>query len=131
MTEGQLQIGVVADRLGLSIRTLRHWEEVGLVTPSARTAGGFRLYTEADLDRLMTIRRMKPLGFTLEKMRDLLRSLDTLTADDATPTDRAEARQFRTDCSDRVATSQQTLQQRLVWAGEFSDLLAVKISSAS
>jgi len=131
MTEGQLQIGVVADRLGLSIRTLRHWEEVGLVTPSARTAGGFRLYTEADLDRLMTIRRMKPLGFTLEKMRDLLRSLDTLTADDATPTDRAEARQFRTDCSDRVATSQQTLQQRLVWAGEFSNLLAVKISSAS
>lgn len=131
MTEGQLQIGVVADRLGLSIRTLRHWEEVGLVTPSARTAGGFRLYTEADLDRLMTIRRMKPLGFTLEKMRDLLRSLDTLTVDDATPTDRAEARQFRTDCSDRVATSQQTLQQRLVWAGEFSDLLAVKISSAS
>ena len=73
-----LQIGAVAERTELSIRTLRHYDEVGLVTPSARSGGGFRLYTEHDIARLHTIRRMKPLGFTLEEMRRLLDSLALL-----------------------------------------------------
>ena len=57
---------------------------MGLVTPSARSAGGFRLYTHGDVERLRTIRRMKPLGFTLEEIGELL----TLDAGD----DRARAR---------------------------------------
>ena len=61
---GGVQVGVVAERLGLSVRTLHHWEEKGLVTPSHRSPGGFRLYTEADIERLLLIRRMKPLGFS-------------------------------------------------------------------
>jgi MerR family copper efflux transcriptional regulator len=48
--------------------------------PSARSEGGFRLYTEPDLDRLRVVKRMKPLGFTLDEMRDLLGVLDELTA---------------------------------------------------
>jgi DNA-binding transcriptional MerR regulator len=44
-----LQIGEVARRTRLSIRTIRHWEEMGLVTPSARSSGGFRLYSEEDV----------------------------------------------------------------------------------
>ncbi len=44
----------------------------------ARSEGGFRLYTCADLDRLAVIKRMKPLGFTLEEMRDLLDIVDAL-----------------------------------------------------
>ena len=59
-----MQIGQVAATTELSIATVRHYDEVGLVTPSARSAGGFRLYTEADVERLLVIRRMKPLGFT-------------------------------------------------------------------
>lgn len=78
MTAGRMQIGEAADRVGLSIRTIRHYDEAGLVVPSARSEGGFRLYTEADLDRLRVIKRMKPLGFTLEEMRDLLGVLDAL-----------------------------------------------------
>lgn len=74
----RMQIGEVADRTGLSLRTIRYYEEVGLVQPSARSHGGFRLYTEADIDRLMLIKRMKPLEFSLEEMRDLLGVLDTL-----------------------------------------------------
>jgi MerR family transcriptional regulator, copper efflux regulator len=53
---------------------------VGLVVPSARSAGGFRLYTEGDVARAMTVRGMKPLGFTLDEMRQLLDVLDALDA---------------------------------------------------
>lgn len=70
------QIGAVAQRTELSIRTIRHYEEVGLVRPSGRSEGGFRLYTEPDIDRLFLIRRMKPLGFSLEEMADLLAAAD-------------------------------------------------------
>lgn len=71
-----MQIGEVAERTGLSLRTIRYYEEVGLVVPSARTQGGFRLYTERDVDRLFLAKRMKPLGFHLDEMRELLALLD-------------------------------------------------------
>lgn len=77
-----MQIGEVAARTELSLRTIRHYEETGLVIPSARSQGGFRLYTEADVARLMVIRRMKPLGFTLQEMRDLLEATDRLDSDE-------------------------------------------------
>ncbi|MDB1090075.1 MerR family transcriptional regulator [Streptomyces sp. ACA25] len=78
-----MQIGQVAERTGLSLRTIRHYEEMGLVSPSARSKGGFRLYTDADVDRLMVVRRMKPLDFSLDEMRELLAITDRLTAEDA------------------------------------------------
>ncbi|MGW6719908.1 MerR family transcriptional regulator [Streptomyces sp. NPDC054995] len=77
-----MQIGEVAARTELSLRTIRHYEETGLVVPSARSRGGFRLYTETDVARLMVIRRMKPLGFTLDQMRELLDATDRLDGDD-------------------------------------------------
>ncbi|MEU0600358.1 MerR family transcriptional regulator [Streptomyces sp. NPDC006393] len=82
MDDKHMQIGEVATRTELSLRTIRHYEETGLVIPSARSQGGFRLYTETDVARLMVIRRMKPLGFTLEQMRDLLDATDRLDDDD-------------------------------------------------
>ncbi len=78
MTEPTMQIGEVAERIGLSLRTIRYYEEVGLVTPSARSQGGFRLYTERDAGRLQLVKDMKPLGFSLDEMRDLLGVLDRL-----------------------------------------------------
>lgn len=77
-----MQIGEVAEQTALSLRTIRYYEEVGLVTPSARSAGGFRLYSEADVARLRLIRRMKPLDFSLEEMKDVLTVLDQLEAVD-------------------------------------------------
>lgn len=73
-----MQIGEVAEQTGLSLRTIRYYEEVGLVTPSARTTGGFRLYSENDVARLRLVRRMKPLEFSLEEMRRVLAVLDGL-----------------------------------------------------
>lgn len=73
-----MKIGEVAERTGLSLRTIRHYDETGLVVPSARTSGGFRMYTDVEVARLLVIKRMKPLGYTLEEMGDLLDALDDL-----------------------------------------------------
>lgn len=75
------QIGEVAEAVGLSLRTIRYYEEVGVVPPSGRTAGGFRLYTDDDIERLRLVKQMKPLDFSLEEMRHLLRTRDQLAGD--------------------------------------------------
>jgi MerR family copper efflux transcriptional regulator len=75
-----VQIGQVAERTGLSLRTIRFYEESGLVVPTARSEGGFRLYSEDDVARLEVIKRMKPLGFALEEIRELLALTDDLAA---------------------------------------------------
>lgn len=71
-----MQIGELAEQVGLSHRTIRHYDDVGLL-PAARTEGGFRLYSDTDLQRMLTIRTLKPLGFSLEEMRRILDCLDT------------------------------------------------------
>jgi MerR family transcriptional regulator, copper efflux regulator len=123
-TATHMQIGQVAERTELSIRTLRHWEEAGLVTPSARSAGGFRLYTDGDVERLRTIRRMKPLGFTLDEMKQLLASLDVLADEAASDERRRHAAAFVADCHTRAEDSCTTLRRQLTYAEEFRDLLA-------
>ena len=72
MTDEMHQIGEVATEVGLSLRTIRHYEEVDLVPPSGRTSGGFRLYTDDDIERLRLVKDLKPLGFTLDEMRQVL-----------------------------------------------------------
>lgn len=67
-----MHIGELADRTGLSLRTIRHYDEVGLLPASSRTEGGFRVYAEADCERLLVIKQMKPLGFSLEEMAELI-----------------------------------------------------------
>jgi DNA-binding transcriptional MerR regulator len=77
-----LQIGEAAERVGLSLRTVRYWEEIGLVAPNARSKGGFRLYSESDLSRLLVVKAMKPLGLTLEEMREILELIDAAKVSD-------------------------------------------------
>ncbi|HUG64677.1 MAG TPA: MerR family transcriptional regulator [Gaiellaceae bacterium] len=67
-----LHIGDAAARAELSVRTVRAYEEAGLVRPSARTNGGFRLYSEHDVDRLVEVRRMKGLALSLGELGELL-----------------------------------------------------------
>ncbi|WP_431931586.1 MerR family transcriptional regulator [Micromonospora sp. RP3T] len=123
--ERLMQIGEAADRVGLSIRTIRHYEEAGLIVPSARSDGGFRLYTEADLGRLAVVKRMKPLGFTLDEMRDLLGVLDALPGADGG--DRAalldRLGMFHTVAAARVAA----LREQLAIAEGFADTLRERI----
>lgn len=74
------QIGAVAERVGLSLRTIRHYDELGIVTPTGRSPGGFRLYTAGDIDRLLYIKAMKPLKFSLEETAELLALHDAIEA---------------------------------------------------
>jgi len=67
-----MHIGELAERTGLSLRTIRHYDDVGLLPATARTDGGFRVYSEDDFERLRVIKQMKPLGFSLEEMADIL-----------------------------------------------------------
>lgn len=76
--DATLHIGEVAERVGLSLRTVRYYEEQGLIQPAGRTEGGFRLYTDEQVDRLLLIKQMKPLGFTVQQMVELLAATDDL-----------------------------------------------------
>ncbi len=119
-----MQIGEVAERTGLSLNTLRHYHQAGLVVPSARTQGGFRLYTEADVDRLMSIRRMKPLGFSLEEMRDLLVITDRLADKSALQAGEADDLQARVrEFKQTAGERRDKLAQQLAAAEEFIDTL--------
>ncbi len=73
-----MHIGELAERTGLSLRTIRHYDEVGLLPATGRTEGGFRVYAENDVERLTLIKQMKPLGFSLEEMAEILDILSAL-----------------------------------------------------
>ena len=66
------QIGGVAERLGVSTRTIKYYEELGLVSPENRSPGGFRLYNAQDVERLERILRLKGMGFSLAAIREFL-----------------------------------------------------------
>lgn len=124
MDAERLQIGEVAARTELSIKTIRHYDEVGLVTPSARSAGGFRLYTSTDVDRLLSIRRMKPLGFSLDEMRELLNALDVLNDADAPSSLADRAAAYVAECHSRAERACVELTRQLAYARELTDQLA-------
>ena len=66
------RIGEVAERLGVSTRTIKYYEELGLVSPENRSPGGFRLYSAPDVERLERILRIKNMGFSLAAIREFL-----------------------------------------------------------
>ncbi|MET9727125.1 MerR family transcriptional regulator [Streptomyces zaomyceticus] len=129
MTGEPMQIGEVAARTELPLRTIRQYEDNGLVVPSAASPGGFPLYTDADVSRLMVVRRMKPLGFTLDETRELLTAMDRLAAERAgtdtelDPDERAgllaRVRRYERAAAERVAE----LRAQLSRAEEFADSL--------
>jgi DNA-binding transcriptional MerR regulator len=74
-----LQIGEVAERTGVTQRTLRFYEEKGLLNPPSRMEGGFRLYSEADVERVIEIRRLqKLLGLSLAEIKEMVEAEEAL-----------------------------------------------------
>lgn len=125
-----MQIGEVSERTGLSLRTIRYYEEVGLVTPSARSQGGFRLYAESDVARLTLAKQMKPLGFHLDEMREMLAALDPdpqADAPHATEPERlARLRELSAAAEQRCAE----MRARLSAAEGFAAMLRMHINHA-
>jgi MerR family transcriptional regulator, copper efflux regulator len=108
----------------MSLRTIRFYEENGLVVPTARSEGGFRLYSDVDITRLEVIKRMKPLGFTLEEMQQLL----TLLAELPRAGDDREALLDRLRMFHEAAIVRVTaLREQLTVAEGFADTLAAHL----
>jgi DNA-binding transcriptional MerR regulator len=69
--EKLISIGEIAGKLEMSQRTIRYYEEIGLLNSIKRVEGGRRIYTDADLRRLKLIKRLKIMGMTLSEMQEL------------------------------------------------------------
>jgi DNA-binding transcriptional MerR regulator len=67
-----LKIGDFAKLAETNLRTLRYYEELGLLEPAARSSGGFRYYRPTDVNRVHVIREMQELGLNLERIRELI-----------------------------------------------------------
>ncbi|WP_019814898.1 MerR family transcriptional regulator [Saccharomonospora saliphila] len=123
-----MRIGEVSARTGLSLRTIRYYEEVGLVAPSTRTQGGFRLYTQPDVDRITLVQRMKPLGFSLEEMHELLELLQPARDADGNPSTLGERelrrlREFTEAAERRCAELRATLDTAQAFAAMLREVL--------
>jgi DNA-binding transcriptional MerR regulator len=129
MAERLMRIGELAERTALSHPTIRHYDATGLLSPSARTAGNFRLYSEADYEKLMVIRRMKPLGFTIDEMREVLLIVEGLRA--GPPDEQREQllEQLRRFIGD-AAQRRDRLQRNVERADEFIGVLRAEEAAA-
>ncbi|MCL4433760.1 MAG: MerR family transcriptional regulator [Actinobacteria bacterium] len=79
MVQPGIRIGEAAARADASVRTLRYYEEVGLLEPSSRSAGGERRYSYTDIERVLRIRELKSLmGFNLDEIKSILAAEDEL-----------------------------------------------------
>ncbi len=72
MTDTAMTVGQVAERFGVTVRTLHHYDEIGLLRPSDRSPAGYRLYTAADLERMQQVIVYRRLGFSLEEVTALV-----------------------------------------------------------
>ena len=114
-----MQIGEVAERTGLTQRTLRYYESIGLLAPASRMEGGFRLYSDEDLRRLEQIVELKRLlGFSLAEIKQIV------DADDVLQQIRAENKQH-SDPAERRAR----LERAIAIIGEQLQLVRSRVAA--
>jgi MerR family transcriptional regulator, thiopeptide resistance regulator len=115
-----LTVGQVSTRLGVTVRALHHWDEIGLARPSLRTAAGYRLYTAGDLERVQRIVVYRELGLGLERIRTIL--------DDSTADVPGALRAQRTQLAERIDRLQRLSAglDRMIDAHERGPLLTVE-----
>ncbi len=71
-TSQQMRIGELARQAGVTTRTVRHYEQLGLLRPHERASSGYRYYSDAELARLRKIDQLKNLGLSLEEIRQVI-----------------------------------------------------------
>lgn len=121
-----MRIGELADQAGITPRTIRYYESLGLMGPSEREGRGFRYYTVAELARLRKIEVLKGLGLSLEEIRSVIelyfndgmeihakqKVLEILISHLQETEDKIEALQkFRVELQSNIAKLQQHIQQ--------------------
>lgn len=75
--QGYMTVGEVAKKMGVTVRTLQYYDREGLFSPSAKSEGGRRLYTDKDIIKLHQILSLKSLGFSIDEIKNRLISTDT------------------------------------------------------
>jgi DNA-binding transcriptional MerR regulator len=116
-------IGTVARRTAMSLRTVRYYEEVGLVQPSGRSEGGFRLYTEADVQRLLLVRALRPAELANPELAELLELHERIVGADKDAVDQAESRNRLASLLDIAAERIRSKRERLIAAELAVELL--------
>ena len=109
------QIGIVAKESGVPIKTIRYYEELGLLHASARTEGGFRLFNSDVLSRLHFIKRAQSLGLSLSEIKEFLQVHDQGNL----PCDRIKSK-----LQDKVVTIGKQIQELLIFKKELENLLS-------
>ncbi|TDC20670.1 MerR family transcriptional regulator [Streptomyces sp. 8K308] len=119
-----LTVGQVSARLGVTVRALHHWDEIGLARPSLRTAAGYRLYTADDLERLHRIAVYREIGLGLDRIQAVL--------DDSTVDVLSALRAQRAQVDERIARLKQLGAglDRMIDAHERGLLLTVEQQAA-
>ena len=77
LPDGFMTVGKLAERMGVTVRTLQYYDREGLLSPTAESGGGRRLYTDKDMIQLHQILSLKSLGFSLDDIKNRLAPLDT------------------------------------------------------
>ncbi|MBW4451923.1 MAG: heavy metal-responsive transcriptional regulator [Nostoc indistinguendum CM1-VF10] len=109
------QIGVVAKESGVPIKTIRYYEELGLLKSSRRTEGGFRLFNSNILERLHFIKRAQSLGLSLSEIKDFLNVHDG---------GELPCEHIKIKLEDKVKAIDEQIQQLLILRQELSGLLS-------
>jgi DNA-binding transcriptional MerR regulator len=122
----KMRIGELAEKAGVTPRTIRYYENLGLISPSEREGTGFRYYTEVELARLRKIDALKALGLTLEEISSIIdlffeeptmlrgkqKLLEILQAHLKETDEKLEAlQQFRSDLQANITKIQQYIEQ--------------------
>ena len=124
-------IGEVARRTAMSLRTVRYYEEVGLVRPSGRSEGGFRLYTEADVQRLLLVRALRPAELANPELAELLELHERISGTDA---DAAEMARWQARLGSLLDTAAERIRhkrERLIAAELAVELLRTPLPRAA
>jgi len=118
--DARYRIGEIADAAGVSTRTLRYYEELGLLTPSGHSPGGARRYSDADLARVLRIRELQHLvGFNLDEIKTIvaaearLEEIRTEFRADRSPERKREMIAEARDINDRLRAEMREKQSRL------------------
>jgi len=103
-----LKVGELAERTGLTVRTLHHYDEIGLLSPARRSSAGHRLYDTREIARLQRIRSLQRLGFSLQQVATLLdreefAALQVVTMHLQQARDQLERQQLLVDRLQRIA----------------------------
>lgn len=121
MAQEWLRVGEVSRRSGLTVRTLHHYDQLGLLVPSGRSSGDYRLYSPDDLRRLLAVTHLKSLGLSLDEVAD---ALDRPDFDPAEVLDR-HVQRVRDDLAERTELLRRLEALREHGDDNWSDVLEV------